>query len=164
MKVRAVPADTRVEALLPGFTFSDAYCAGGIRRDISARQAALAIFDTPPSWVNALMATRNWIVGWLGLKAGERALTEHGKPHIGIFPILSESPQEILLGLNDRHLDFLLAVTLKPEMIDTQQVTVTTVVKTHNRLGRAYLAVILPFHRIIARYMIRRASIPGART
>ncbi len=163
MKVRAVQADTRVEKLLPGFTFSDAYCTRGVGPDLSARQAALAIFDSPPAWVNGLMSARNWIVGWFGLKAGEHASTQHGKSHVGIFPVLSESPQEILLGLNDRHLDFLLAVTLEPDTVNTRQVTVTTVVKTHNRLGRVYLKTILPFHRLIARYMISRAALPGAR-
>jgi hypothetical protein len=35
-----------------------------------------------------------------------------------------------------------------------QRVTATTVVRTHNRLGRAYLAVVLPFHRLIVRAML----------
>jgi hypothetical protein len=36
-----------------------------------------------------------------------------------------------------------------------RQVTATTLVLTHNLLGRTYLAVILPFHRIIVRAMLR---------
>jgi hypothetical protein len=39
-----------------------------------------------------------------------------------------------------------------------QQVTTTTLVLTHNLLGRIYLAVIMPFHRLIARVMLRQVA------
>jgi Protein of unknown function (DUF2867) len=39
-----------------------------------------------------------------------------------------------------------------------QQVTATTLVLTHNRLGRIYLAIILPFHRLIVRSMLRQVA------
>jgi Protein of unknown function (DUF2867) len=41
---------------------------------------------------------------------------------------------------------------------DGQEVTSTTLVLTHNRLGRAYLTVILPFHRVIARSLLRQVA------
>ena len=39
-----------------------------------------------------------------------------------------------------------------------KRVTATTLVLTHNLLGRAYLAIILPFHRLIARTMMRQVA------
>ena len=39
-----------------------------------------------------------------------------------------------------------------------QQVTATTLVRTHNWLGRAYLAIILPFHRLIVRTLLRQVA------
>ncbi|RVA61432.1 DUF2867 domain-containing protein, partial [Mesorhizobium sp. M7A.F.Ca.CA.001.11.2.1] len=33
-------------------------------------------------------------------------------------------------------------------------VAATTIVKTHNWLGRAYLAIIMPFHRIVVPAML----------
>jgi hypothetical protein len=39
-----------------------------------------------------------------------------------------------------------------------QYVTATTLVLTHNLLGRTYLAIILPFHRLIARTMLRQVA------
>jgi hypothetical protein len=39
-----------------------------------------------------------------------------------------------------------------------RRVTATTVVLTHNWFGRAYLAIILPFHRLIARSMLRQIA------
>ena len=34
----------------------------------------------------------------------------------------------------------------------------TTLVKTHNRLGRIYLAIILPFHRLVVRSMLAQVA------
>jgi len=104
------------------------------------------------------MDLRNRIVGLFDLKAGVRPPSSAGHDNIGIFPVLSESPGEILMGLDDRHLDFRLAVTVQADAGGAQQVTVTTVVQTHNRLGRIYLTVIMPFHRLIARSMLNQAA------
>lgn len=161
MKVHVVKVDPRVQNLLPGSTFADAYRVVGVRSDLNARQVARIIFDSPPAWADALIAMRNWIVGWFGLKAGERSSATDGSSHISFFPIVIESPQEMILGLDDQHLDFRLVVTLESTSSDTQTLTVTSVVKTHNRLGRVYLQVILPFHRLLARTMLARASLSG---
>jgi hypothetical protein len=39
-------------------------------------------------------------------------------------------------------------------------VTATTIVRTHNLLGRAYLATILPFHRLIVQQMLSQVAAP----
>jgi hypothetical protein len=39
-----------------------------------------------------------------------------------------------------------------------QRVTATTLVRTHNWLGRTYLAIILPFHRLVVRAMLRQVA------
>ena len=101
---------------------------------------------------------RNRIVGLFDLKAGVRPPSSAGHDNIGIFPVLAESPEEILMGLDDRHLDFRVAVTVQPDNGGVRQVTVTTVVLTHNLLGHTYLTVIMPFHRVIARSLLNRAA------
>ena len=60
-------------------------------------------------------------------------------------------------GFNDRHLDFRLIVDVTPSG-EARQVTATTLVRTHNRLGRLYLAIIMPFHRLIVPAMLRRVA------
>ena len=40
----------------------------------------------------------------------------------------------------------------------SQSVTATTLVLTHNLLGRAYLAIIMPFHRLIVRALLRQVA------
>jgi hypothetical protein len=74
---------------------------------------------------------------------------------IGISPVVSQSPDRLVAGFNDRHLDFRVVVDVASPG-DTRQVTATTLVKTHNWLGRRYLAVILPFHRLIVPALLRQ--------
>ena len=39
-----------------------------------------------------------------------------------------------------------------------QQVTATTLVRTNNWLGRSYLTLILPFHRLVARALLKQVA------
>jgi len=124
---------------------------------LDAPAVARRMIGRMPRWAGALMALRNRIVAPLGLKHPTPA-PAGSADRIGIFPILTQTPDRIVLGLDDTHLDFRLVVDVAT--IDGHHsVTATTIVKTHNLLGRAYLAAILPFHRVIARTMVRQAGI-----
>jgi len=65
------------------------------------------------------------------------------------------SSDEILLGLDDKHLNFLISV-----MRHEQGFTLATWVHTHNWFGRAYLWIIMPFHKLIVRNAVARMSHP----
>ena len=66
---------------------------------------------------------------------------------IGIFPVVSQTPDRLIAGFNDRHLDFRVVVDVTAPG-GVRQVTATTLVE-HNWFGRTYLAIIMPFHRLI---------------
>jgi hypothetical protein len=51
-------------------------------------------------------------------------------------------------------LDFRIVVDVTPP----GSVTATTLVKTHNWLGRTYLAIIMPFHRLIVPTLLRQVA------
>ena len=72
----------------------------------------------------------------------------------GIFPLISQFPGKVVLGLDDRHLDFRVLVEVRDLGSGRQEVAATTIVKTHNWLGRAYLVIIMPFHRIVVPAML----------
>jgi hypothetical protein len=76
---------------------------------------------------------------------------------IGIFPILSETPDRLIAGFNDSHLDFRVVVDVAASGT-TRNVTATTLVLTHNWLGRTYLAIIMPFHRLIVPALLRQVA------
>ena len=76
---------------------------------------------------------------------------------IGIFPIVSQTPDRLVAGFNDKHLDFRVVVDVANSGA-LRNVTLTTLVLTHNRLGRTYLAIILPFHRLVVRSLLRQVA------
>jgi hypothetical protein len=157
MKVREVTPDPDCGALLPNAQFADAYRIDIGNTDIDAREACVRMVLHAPRWIDALTRLRNILVTPFGLKtSGEGASAPGGL--IGLFPVISETPQRLIAGFNDYHLDFRIVVDVS-DVRDGRQVTATTLVRTHNLLGRAYLALITPFHKLVARSMMRQ--IPG---
>ena len=156
MKIMEVAPEVESGALLASVQFADAYRVVLEGTTLDARRAAEKMFARGPRWIEVLLRLRNTIVAPFGLKksgAGEPA----PGGMIGIFPVLSETPKRLVAGFNDHHLDFRVVVDVAPAEAG-QQVTTTTLVQTHNQLGRAYLAVIMPFHRLIARAMLRQVA------
>jgi hypothetical protein len=91
-----------------------------------------------------------------GLKTSG-ASTTTPREMVGIFPILSEKPDRLVAGFNDKHLDFRIVVDVATSGA-RRNVTATTLVLTHNWLGRTYLAIIMPFHRLIVRALLRQVA------
>lgn len=84
------------------------------------------------------------------------------RKHIDFFRIRSRSERELVLGEDDRHLDFRISVLLQPGPPGTaRELVATTVVNCHNLLGRLYLAAIRPFHHLVVRSSLRRAARDG---
>jgi hypothetical protein len=156
MKVHEIAPDVDPDPLLAGAQFVDAYRVAVQGHALDARTAAEKMFARGPRWIEMLLRLRNLIVAPFGLKtSGEGEPASGGM--IGIFPVVSETPERLVAGFNDHHLDFRVVVDVAP-IADGQEVTTTTLVKTHNWLGRTYLAVIMPFHRLISRTMLRQVT------
>jgi hypothetical protein len=154
----APPPDT--QDLLPGAQFADAYRIVTDAPAISARTAVERMVARPPSWVRQLMAIRNAIMTPFGVRAPAWS-TNTSPSTIGIFPVVSETEHRVVAGFNDKHLDFRVIVDVA-EYGAGQYVTATTIVRTHNLLGRSYLALIMPFHRLIVQRMLRQTERPGS--
>jgi len=155
MKVREVPPTVNSDTLLAGAQFIDAFSLEVDGRALDARKAAQKMFARSPGWIDALLRLRNTIVAPLGLKTS--GAKETVREAIGMFPVLSETPDRLVAGFNDSHLDFRVVVDVAT-FPDNQQITATTLVLTHNLLGRVYLAIILPFHRLIVPAMMRQVA------
>lgn len=146
--VTAAPVDPAFIASLPGCDFADAFSVTVPRRDLDARVLSADFFSTPPAWAGALMDLRNAIMGRLGYKAP--------KVRKG-FPVLHESADEVVSGLDDGHLNFRALMRIEPDG-NGSRITLTTAVATHNALGRIYLALIMPFHKLIVRSMVKQMA------
>jgi hypothetical protein len=158
-----LPAESRMAALFPGAHLADAYAIAlppTAPRDMTA--LARAVLANPAPWARSLMRVRDRIVSALGVKTSGQIQSQAraaGTERIGFFPIQSRSERELIVGEDDTHLDFRTSVLLR-ERADANgdELVATTVVHCHNALGRTYLVLISPFHRLIVRSNLRRAA------
>lgn len=150
--VREVTPNVDASAVLSGAQFIDAFRVEIGAKAMNAREACVRMVLHGPRWIDVLIRLRNILVTPFGLKtSGEGAPAPGGL--IGLFPVLSETPERLIAGFDDYHLDFRVVVDVAGDAAD-RQVTLTTLVRTNNLLGRAYLALIVPFHKLVARSMM----------
>lgn len=161
-----IPAGSALRAWLANADFHDAWEAPLRDPSLSPTEIFLATIGATPAWVGGAMALRNRVVRLFGLKdvgsmRGARARpAESYRPgdRLGIFDVVSQSGEELVLGIDDRHLDVRVSVT-KPGGAQAERYVVSTVVHIHNLLGRAYMVPVAPVHAIIVRAMMRRADV-----
>jgi hypothetical protein len=75
---------------------------------------------------------------------------------IGLFTLFERTEDELLLGEDDRHLDF--RVCLR---VAGGEASLATAVRFRNLFGRVYFLLVRPFHGLIVRGMLRRARRPS---
>ena len=66
-------------------------------------------------------------------------------------------PDEVVLGLDDKHLDFRIWVSVR-ENAQGSEIWMSTLVRYNGVSGRIYLFLIKPFHKVLSRLMLRRAA------
>jgi hypothetical protein len=171
MKPRAcqVPKPSLIAAQVMGASFHDAWCmsVGGPTK--TALSYFLLAASNTPAWVNVAMAIRNKVVLAFGLKdLGRLSTLAPAKPdtayqsgdRVGVFQLLQNTPDEVVLGDDDKHLRVVLSLHVAPRNAanESRVVTLTTVVHVHNWLGRFYMLPVTPAHRIIVPAMLRRLA------
>ncbi len=143
-RATAVPDTPLLAAALPRVDFADAYAVRVFPGAPTDPQVwADAIFRDPPRWVVGLLVLREAAVGLVGIARGGRSS----------FDTLARTDEEVLLGTDERHLDFRASVRREP-----QRVVLTTVVRLHNRRGRGYFALVRRVHPVVVRGMLSRAA------
>jgi hypothetical protein len=154
----ALPAESRITRFYPAPFLADAF-AIQLPPGASTDPAVLArfIFSHQAPWVGRLMRVRDLLVSLFGLKTSKH-LAAAGQQRIGIFKIYQTDAQEIILGENDRHLDFRLSLLRRHDGGHAPQLVLSTVVHCHNLLGRSYIRLIAPFHRMVVRSSLRRSA------
>ncbi len=140
----AVPDTPLLAAALPRVDWADAHAvptAGGMPQD--PQVWADAVFRDPPRWVAAALGMRDLLVGLVGIR----------RSGPGAFATLARGVDEVLLGTDERHLDFRASVRREAD-----RVVLSTVVQLHNRRGRAYFVLVRRVHPMIVRAMLNRAA------
>jgi hypothetical protein len=148
-----VPDSAFVLAGLPGADLADSYAVAlppGASVDARDWHERL-ISAGAPSWVSALAQVRTLLARALRLRTAE-ALVRNGP-----FTEISAGHDVVVAGADDKHLDFRVLVEVTTTASGRAYLVLTTVVQRHNRLGRAYFALIRPFHARIVPAILRRA-------
>lgn len=162
-----LPPQSGIVHLYPSVQLADAFSVS-LPADASTDPEVLArfLFSQQAPWVGALMKVRDALVAGFGLKTARQLndLERQSRAQrVGIFRIYSTSTTEIVLGEDDKHLDFRLSVLCTPAARpqDGRTLVLSTVVHCHNRLGRAYILLIAPFHRQVVQSALGRAAAAG---
>jgi len=163
IKAHAVPVPSG-SVLAPLYVGADLLDAFAIHLPAAASDdlevLARVAFERQAGWIRVLTWVRDAVMATVGVKSSRAigaAAAARGLQVIGYLPLLSKSAGELVMGGDDRHLDFRAAILLRTGAAGGRELVVVTVVHCHNRLGRTYLAVIAPFHRTILRANLERA-------
>ncbi|MBY6264998.1 DUF2867 domain-containing protein [Azospirillum sp. 412522] len=167
-----VPADGALYPRLSTADFHDCYRFPLSDSGLSALELLIAVLAASPAWIEGMMWLRNKAVRMIGLKdLGALGAVDPAKPpasyrpgdRVGIFSLVDIREDEVVVCDSDRHLDVWLSVRKLPPDGDRHWAAVTTVVRTKNRLGRAYMLAVKPMHRMIVpaslrSYLARKAG------
>lgn len=140
-----MPAESLLLDRIAESDFLDCYA---VASDLKPRDAA-NIITAFPGWARFLVVLRKWITAPFGLDNDGPDVADK----VGIFPVETETPQELIAGFNDKHLNFRVSVQSRGG-----RVFLATWVHTHNLGGRIYLNAILPFHIMIVRNALARVA------
>ena len=129
-------------------------------------QLPILFFKVIPSWFQYLMYLRESIAKMIGLKTGigvdvaQQIKDFRGEvgQSIALFHVLGRNETEIIMGENDKHLDFRLAFFAIPSSEITTELHLSTTVQFNNWLGKLYFIPVGPIHRIIVPIILKRIA------
>ena len=144
-----IPRESRLKSALPRTDYADAYQVTlPDTLPVDLDQLPRQVLTAGPAWAHYLMR----LVG--PTSAGRRNASQSGQLHRlgesqGPLQVFERTDDEVIVGRNDRHLDFRISF-LCPQRQTAHLLTMITVVQCHGQLGRLYFALIAPFHRMVA--------------
>lgn len=162
-----IPPESAIAKAYASMNLADAYSIElPVGASTNPELLARFIFAHLAPWIGRLMTVRDAIVAGFGLKTAKHLATldmQSGVGRLGIFKIYSTSPTEVVLGEDDKHLDFRLSVLCSGQSSPgaKRHLIMSTVVHCHNRLGRLYIFLIAPFHRLVVQSSLRSAARAG---
>ncbi|MCB8879742.1 DUF2867 domain-containing protein [Acidisoma cellulosilytica] len=163
MQAIPLPTESVLAGLYPGADLADAFAVPlpAAVADRKIEDIARSLLGDPALWFRTLLAMRDGVMTRFGVKTTAEvraAAARNGVERIDFFPVLGRRDRELILGEDDRHLDFRASVLVRDRRDGPgRELVFTSVVHCHNLLGRSYLCVIAPFHRLVVIGNLRRA-------
>ncbi len=134
--------------------FHDSYRVPVRRLDATVVDLYFAVFGHLPGWMQTLLIVRNFVASLGGLVSPTMSEILHVGikdsyavgDKMGVWPIHHLSGSEVVVGRDNKHMDFRLSV-LRLAVDGADNLVVSTVCTVHNRFGKVYLFFIVPFHK-----------------
>jgi hypothetical protein len=143
------------------YEYSDQYSTQlGANQDPTITEVVKSFFSAGPRWVSLLFQVRNKLVRIFGLKTSGESTDREAQlkafkcepgERLGLFKVFDKTENEVIIGEDDKHLNFRISFLLDKK---TAVIQMTTAVKFHNNLGKIYFFFVKPFHKIIAPLML----------
>ena len=161
----ALPLSSALNVRGEKFDYSDSYrshCTDSYDI-ITPTYLGKAFLSSAPKWTESLFVLRNKLVSVFGLKTSSKPVNkanilanfqcETGE-RIGLFKVFGKTGNEVILGEDDKHLNFRVSILYSP-CASGKEVTISTTVKFNNWLGRLYFLPVRPIHKLIAPAMLK---------
>ena len=138
----------------------------GNENKLNSTDIAKAFFSSAPNWVDKLMGFRNKMVAIVGLKTSgstadrqkdlDNLKCEKGE-QVGIFRFYDKTENEIILGEDDKHLNFRVSLYLEKSKFkqEERKLIISTAVIFNNWFGRLYFLPVRAFHIPIVGTMLK---------
>jgi len=133
---------------------------------LNSVDVAKAFFLSSPMWVDKLFKFRNKLASLLGLKASgndidRQKILDNFKceigDQVGLFKVFDKRDDEVVLGEDDKHLNFRVSLFLEKSKDDDlkKSLIISTTVVFNNWFGRLYFLPVRPFHKFIVPIMLK---------
>ncbi|MDF1613231.1 DUF2867 domain-containing protein [Stygiobacter electus] len=134
---------------------------------VSISEIGRLFFSSVPNWVEYLFKIRNKIVSLLGLKTSNSLKDRQNRldnfkfetgEQFGLFKVFSKTNNEVILGEDDKHLNFKVSLFIDKQTNNREikTLTISTSVSFKNWFGNLYFFIVKPFHKIIVPTMLKR--------
>lgn len=166
------PSESKLRSLYKSAYFIDAFAVSLPKRksgQYNPDALARAFFCESPAWFSVLMWIRDRIMSIFGVKSSteiKAAAETKGIDTVSVFPVISRTDNEIIMGAIDSHLDFQTSVLIRDDKATIgphgeneskgMEMVAITVVHCHGLFGKAYITIIKAFHVMIVKYNLAR--------
>ena len=161
-----IPSDSVLNTSCKKFDYIDSFM--GVFNDnqnlISTTAIGKAFFTSGPKWVEKLFSLRNKIVSIFGLKTSGNSDNKEKQlelfkcnpgDQLGLFKVFFKNENEIILGEDDKHLNFRISMFVNDSKKGTKRLTISTTVEYNNWFGKLYFFPVRPFHKLIVPTMLK---------
>lgn len=156
------PVNTRINGKERNAFYRDSFKVAVSKSNLEAKHVYHGIFGFLPKPVQLAFRFRNAIVKYLGFSTSEtkmsvplESIAEGNKA--GFLTIEFVEQGEVVCGAYENNMDMWISVLKLSE----QEFSISTLVNLKTRSSKMYMAVIKPFHKIVAKYCIKQALTAG---